>query len=619
MIPNILTYRNHPRQHLSALRLVRSFTPLKLTVLVWMILASFYSQDLNAQFKASAPSQVAVGQQFQLVFELADDGNSFIAPEITDFRVLAGPSQSTSMSIINGSMSRSLSFTFVLQALKQGEFNIGPAKIRSHNKILESNALTIKVVPGKPGSSGSGQQDQGQETEENLIFARLELSKKNVDRGEQIIAAHKVYSRVSIVGHEGWELPSFDGFWKEDVEANSQVKVTNEVIDGVQYQVVELKRSILYPQKAGQITIDPTPIDLVIRQQSRRRGRSIWDMFDGGFQNVRKSVVAPAVTVNVKDLPVVGKPDDFAGLTGDFNMTVEIDKTEVTANDAVNLKVKISGDGNLFQVRAPEFNLPPDIEVYDPKTSDKIKVSGAGITGSRTFEYLLIPRYAGDFEIGPFSFSYFDPQKDKYVTVERDLIALTVEKGEGEPEIGGALNIANKEDLKVIGSDIRFIKQGQYPILSGADHFFRSMLFFALMFIPLLLMVGYFGYRAYISHTVGNETFYKSRAARSVASKRLKTAKKLMKDGDAAVFYEEVQKALSGFVADRFNVQQSEMSKERIKKEFTERQVPESATADYLKALSDAEFARYAGGSGTSPQAIYDQAEKAITSIQDHV
>lgn len=590
-----------------------------LTYCSFLALVGLLSDPAFGQFKASAPSQVAVGQQFQIVFELADDGNSFIAPEITDFRVLAGPNQSTSMSVINGNMSRSLSFTFVLQALKEGEFKIGPAKIRSHNKILESNPLKITVVKGKPGSSGGTQQAQGSQSDENLIFARLELSKRNVDRGEQIIASHKVYSRVSIVGHEGWELPSFEGFWKEDVEANSQVSVTNELIDGVQYQVVELKRSILYPQKAGKITIDPTPIDLVIRQQSRRRSRSIWDMFDGGFQNVRKSVVAPAVTVNVKDLPVSGKPDDFTGLTGNFNMTVEVDKTDVTSNDAVNLKLKISGDGNLFQVRAPEFNLPPDIEVYDPKTSDKISVRNSGISGSRTFEYLLIPRYSGDFELGPFSFSYFDPSTNKYVTINKDAISLKVAKGEGEPEIGGALNLANKEDLKVIGSDIRFIKQGQYPILSGNAYFYRSMWFFALMFIPLLILGGYFGYRAYISHTVGNETFYKSKAARSVATKRLKLAKKLMSQGDEVAFYEEVQRALTGFVADRFNVQQSDMNKERIRSEFESREVPESATEDYLKALSDAEFARYAGSSAGSTQAIYDQAERSITSIQDHV
>jgi hypothetical protein len=580
------------------------------------------AQTLNA----SAPSQVQLGQQFQIAFSIDDSGDNFTPPDFSRFRVLGGPNRSSSMQFVNGSMTQSLTLSFYLQAIEVGEIKIGSAQMMVDGKVVKSNPIKIKVLKGKAAATSgkkkpapqSGQQPAQSSAE--TLFGKLELSKRNVDRGEQIIAIHKVYSRVSVVNLEGLELPTFEGFWKEDIDPGAQIQVKDEIVKGVQYQVLELKKTILYPQKSGEIEIPETPVDLVVRQQSGKRSRSIFDMFGGGYQNVRASVKIPGVKINVKDLPASGKPADFTGLTGTFDMKTKVNRTELKSNETIDLKITIKGNGNLYQVRPPELDLPPDLESYDPKTSDNIKVSSSGISGSRTFEYLLIPRYAGEFELGPFTFSYYDPKKNKYVTKQSEMIVINVEKGEGE-EMGGQgnINIASKEDLKVIGSDIRYIKQGQYPILSQGDLFYRSGRFYLILLLPFLLLAGFFGYRGYIASTIGNEAHNKSKRAKSLSRKRLKSAEKLKSANQEADFYEEIQKAMSGFIADQFNIPQSEMSKERIASLFSDKEVPTEVSDAYLKVMSDAEFKRYAPSAGGSMNDIYDHALNAVINIQDHV
>lgn len=583
-------------------------------------------QSVAQTFKASAPAQVQQGQQFQVAFMIDDSGDNFTPPDFSKFRVLGGPNRSSSMQFVNGSMSQSLTLSFYLQAIEVGEIKLEPAQIVVDGKVVKSNPLKIKVIKGKAAANSGGQKQGGQNGQQatqnsaETLYGKLELSKRNVDRGEQIIAVHKVYSRVSVVNLEGLELPTFEGFWKEDIDPGAQIQVKDEIVNGVQYQVLELKKTILYPQKAGEIKIPATPVDLVVRQQSGKRSRSIFDMFGGGYQNVRASVVIPGATINVKDLPSSGKPADFTGLTGTFDMKTKVNRTELKSNETIDLKITISGKGNLYQVRAPELDLPPDVESYDPKTSDKIKVSSSGISGSRTFEYLLIPRYAGEFELGPFTFSYYDPKQNKYVTKQSEMIVINVEKGEGE-ESGtqGTINVASKEDLKVIGSDIRYIKQGEYPLLSKGDLFYRSASFYMILMLPFVLLAGFFGYRGYIASTVGNEAHYKSKRAKSLSRKRLKTSEKLKNANKEAEFYEEIQKAMSGFIGDQFNIPQSEMSKEKVASLFKEKEVPADVSDAYLKVMSDAEFKRYAPSAGGSMNEMYEQALNAVIKIQDHV
>ena len=593
----------------------------KFTYLSGLLALMLFSTSSMAQkLTASAPSQVQVGQRFQVTWELNANGSGFVAPEITNFQVLGGPNQSTSMQYINGSMSQSISFSYVLRASQEGEFEIGPARIKSGGNVGESNSLTINVVSGSSQSNSGGQKSQAQaqnNSNPSELFARVEVSKRNAYLGEKITADLKIYSRVTIVNFDDWKMPSFEGFWTKETTSNQQIQLQNEVIDGVMYQTGLIKQVVLYPQKSGEITIDPMELSVIVRERASGRGRSVFDQFFGGYQDSKRPIKSNSVTVDVKPYPA-GKPGDFSGLTGSLNMKAQLDKTETRSNEAVTLKVTVSGDGNLYQLQPLDIEFPPDIEVYDPKTSDNIKVSANGVSGSKTFEYVLIPRYAGDFKIGPFSFSYFDPNTGKFKTITQDAFDLIVEKGEGEEAISPAVNIANKEDIRLIGSDIRYIKQGQYPILNGTNYFYRSVPFYAAIGLPLTLFVLLIGYAQYQKAQGKDVVKLKSKRATGLAKKRLNKAKKLWDENQTASFYEEVFKALTDYTADKFSIPVAQLNKDKIRETFAAKNIPDETMSNFIGVLDKTEFARFAPGADKEMGSVYDEALQAIVNVENH-
>lgn len=598
---------------------------LRLTYL-FVLLGVLFSTDIHAQqLTGSAPSQVQVGQRFRVTWELNAGGSDFKAPEISDFRVLGGPNQSTSMQYINGSMSQSISFSFVLEAKEEGEFTLAPARIKSNGKTVSSNEIKIRVVKGQTqsatqsnSSGGQKKQTQASAGSDNNLFARIEVSKRNAYIGEKITANLKIYSRVSIVNFDDWKMPAFEGFWQKEIGQNQQIQLQNDVIDGVMYQTGLIKQVVLYPTKSGELTIDPMELSVIVRERAQGRGRSVFDQFFGGYQDFKKPIKSNSVKVNVKPYPGA-KPADFCGLTGKLRMKATIDKTETKSNEAVTLKIKVSGDGNLYQLQPLDIEFPPDIEVYDPKTSDNIKASANGISGSRTFEYVLIPRYAGDFQIGPFSMSYFDPASKSFKTERQDAFDLIVEKGEGDDDVASqGVNITNKEDIKLIGSDIRYIKQGQYPILNGKSYFYRSVPFYACIAAPLLLFVLLIGYAQYQKSQGKDVVRLKSKRATKLAKKRLVKAKKLWDDNQTGQFYEEVFKALSDYAADKFAIPMAELNKDRIRSTFSSRNVPEETTNSFIGVLDKTEFARFAPGADKEMGSVYDEALQAIVNVENH-
>ena len=584
----------------------------------------FSASSFAQQLTASAPSQVQLGQRFQVTWQVDANGSNFTAPQISDFQVLGGPNQSTSMQYVNGSMSQSISFSFVLRAAKQGEFTIAPAKIQVGGNVISSNELKINVRKGQQQASSGGQQQSQQKSNTQAasgdgkdLFAKVEVSKRNAYLGEKITVDLKIYSRVTIVNFDDWKMPSFEGFWSKETTSNQQIQLQNEVIDGVIYQTGLIKQLILYPQKTGDVVIDPMELSVIVRERSSNRGRSVFDQFFGGYEDSKRPVKSNSVKINVKPYPT-GKPGDFSGLTGKLKMNASLDRAETKSNEAVNLKVTISGDGNLYQLQAPDLEFPPDIEVYDPKTADNIKVSTSGISGSRTFEYVLIPRYAGDFKIGPFSFSYFDPSAGKFKTVTQEAFDLIVEKGEGEEAASPAVNIANKEDIRLIGSDIRYIKQGQYTIQNGTSFFYRSVPFYAAIGLPTLLFVLFLGYTQYQKSQGNDLVRLKSKRATGLAKKRLTKAKKLWDDNQTTSFYEEVFKALSDYAANKFEIPVSELSKDKIKAVLAEKSVPEETVAAFIRVLDKTEFARFAPGADKEMGSVYDEALASIVNVENH-
>ncbi len=601
---------------------------LKTTYFFLCVLGMLFSVTAIAQkLTASAPSQVQVGQRFQVTWELNGNGSNFVAPEISDFQVLGGPNQSTAMQFVNGTMSQSISYSYVLRAAKTGEFTIAPAKIKLNGNVIESNALTVNVIQGAQQANNSGQQSGGAQQQEqqqtkssassNDLFARVEVSKKSVYLGEKITVDLKIYNRVTLVNLDGWKLPSFEGFWSKETSSNPQFQWQNEVVDGVQYQTGLVKQFVVYPQKTGDVTINPMEFVAVVRERSSGRSRSVFDQFFGGYEDTQRAVKSNSVTINVKPYPS-GKPSDFSGLTGNLKMIATLDKTETKSNEAVNLKVTVSGEGNLYQLQALALEFPPDIEVYDPKTADNIKVGSNGISGSRTFEYVLIPRYAGEFKIGPFSFSYFDPSSGKFKTDTQEAFDLIVEKGKADEASSPSVNITNKEDIQLIGSDIRYIKQGKYPLLDGTSFFYRSVPFYAAVGVPILLFILLIGYAEY-QRSQGNDMgLLKSKRATGLAKKRLTKAKKLWDENKTALFYEEVFKALSDYAADKFQIPVSALSKDKIKAVLASKNVPEETVSAFIGVLDKTEFARFAPGADKQMGSVYDEALAAIVNVENH-
>lgn len=581
----------------------------------------------TAKLTATAPAQVGAGENFRISWELNANGSDFVAPEITDLQVLGGPNQSTSMQFVNGSMSQSISFSYIVRGMKEGTFEIGPARIKTGGQVVQSNALTIKVVK----SSAAAQQQGGQQSQAQQkpaqqqesgpsgddIFAKVEVSRTNVMVGDVITAKLKVYTRSSIVGFDKWELPSFEGFFNKPLDQGNQIQMEQEVLNGVTYQVGVIKTYVLYPQKSGQIEIGPLSMTAIVREQVQNRRRSFWDPFGMNYQDFEVPLKSKPVVITVNPLPS-GKPSEFSGLTGNFKLSAKMDKAMSKSNEAVNLTVTITGEGNLYQVKAPSITLPPDIEAYEPKVSDNIKLSAAGISGSKTFEYVLIPRYAGDFEIGPFEFSYFDPKSKSFKTSRQDAFQLIVEKGKGEEEGGRpAIAITGKEDIRLIGSDIRYIKQGQYALKAQGGHFYRSGLFFGLLAVPTILFLALMGYAAYMQKMGADVAGMKSRGATKLAKKRLETAKKLLAENKSTAFYEEVFKALTEYVAFRHHIPVSELTKEKMRETLAAKSIASAHIDGFIAALDKAEFARFAPGADKQMGSMYEEALGAIVNVEE--
>ena len=597
---------------------------------VWMLMLVLtglgWAYAAEISFEALAKSTVSVGERFQISFSLNNNGSGFKAPSFAGFEILSGPNQSTSMQFVNGAMSQSLTYTYVLQASKEGTFTIAPAKIKVNGTEIESNELKITVVKGaantqsqQGGKQQGTQGQQGSSSSDGQTFVRISFSKTKAYRGEAIVVTHKIYTKQSIVGFEDVKFPSYDGFWSEDIQQPQQITLNRENYNGEVYNAGVLKQSILYPQKAGKIQIEPFTVDVVIREQTRG-GNSIFDQFFGSYQDVKKSLKTSPTSLDILPYPLADQPSDFSGLTGDFSMKAEITKSQVEANEAVNLKITINGTGNMKQVNAPDLEFPPDIEAYDPKTSDNIKTNATGLSGSRTFDYLLIPRHAGEFKIGPFSFSYFDAVKGKYVALSQPEFTLTVGKGNSEEDKATGVTIASKEDLKVLGSDIRYIKTNEATVTEKGKYFFRSPLFFTLSGAPLLLYLGFFLWHRNMVKQSGNVALMKSRRANKIAGKRLALAKKFLQEKKRNEYYEEIFKALWGYISDKLSIPVAELTKEKIKETMLAKNVNEATINEFITLLDKAEFARFAPAGGEREMdTTYSESIDVISKIEGNV
>lgn len=576
----------------------------------------------NYSFTATAnPKVVSEGNTLQVSFTITNaNASDFKAPSFPGFEVVMGPSQSQQMNIVNGRRSSSVSVNYVLQAKKKGTYTIMPASVVINGNIVKSNNLTIQVV--EPSEEERIMREQQNQAEKDLstkamsyiknkVFMRLDVSKKDVYQGEQLVAEYKLYLHRDLEGAVSQtstpKIPLLSGFFSEEIEIPNPVQST-EIINGETYKSVLIKKVILMPQKSGKLTIDPLKMDFNIRlsvnepRQKKKKSRNspfddpFEDFFDdpffnrGSYREFPYTAASGSETINVKPLPD-NPPLSFNGAVGKLEMIASMNKTSTKTNEPVTLKVKISGNGNLKLIEPIDLKLPPDIEAFEPKINEDISINTNGITGSRTFEYLLIPRFSGNYTIGPIEFTYFDTDRNQYITVKSAAFNLVVEKGSGA-EYRAAGN--GKEELKVVGEDIRFIRKTSSGFFSPGDSFFGSWLFYVLATSPGLLFAFFFVYWRKRKDLYENEALVKSRRAEKIARQRLTLAKNYYDKGDKNKFFEELSKALWGYTGDKLHIPVSELTRDSAGASLKALNIREADIAFLMDIIDRCEFARFA-------------------------
>lgn len=604
-----------------------------LHIVIFSLLVNLSLIAQDAQFTASVnKNEIAVGERFQVTFQLNVSGSNFAPPSFDKFRVLSGPNQSSSMQWVNGQMSSSISFSYILAAVEEGEFNIGSASIKAGGKNYSSNPIKIKVVKGvaqqqqvQPNQQQQPQQhkqqpqqQQGSQNEiSGNLFLKLYTDKTKVYQGEQIVVAYKIYTRLSIVDNNVSKLPAFNGFWSQDIELPQQAKVTNEVLNGLAYNVATLKQSVLFPQRSGILEVDPLEMDIVVRMQDVSRPRSIFDQFFGMYKDVKYVVPSNALKVEVLSLPATGKPESFSGAVGKYSFEATLDKDKVKTNDAINLKIAITGRGNIKLIEPLKVKFPPDFEVYDPKISDKITTTIAGVNGRREFEYLVIPRHSGIFQIDPIEFSYFDPVQKQYVRLSSGDFKIDVEKG-SEPE-STSYQPVMKEDVKFIGRDIRFIKSGNAELKEKGKFFFNTLPYYALILSPLLVLLFSLIARKKLMEYNSDLVKVKSRRATKLAIRRLSTAKRLLAANNNIKFYEEVFGALYGYLGDKLNIPVSALTKDKVAEILRSRNTTDEVVNELNSVLDRCEIARFAPVNDISQKQVYENAVRIISRVEEEL
>lgn len=604
-----------------------------LFILVTTVLGVYAADEIT--FVASAPEVVVSGDQFRLTFTVNTQKiKDFRAPEIKGFDVLMGPSRSqqSSTQIINGNVTStsSITFTYILMAEKEGTFTIPGATIVADGTEKLSNSVQIKVLPpdqangsgsgnsSSEGAASSRSQAAGSKIGNKDLFITATASKTTVYEQEAILLTYKVYTAVNLRQLYG-EMPQLTNIYTQEVELPQQKTFTLEHYNGRNYNTTIWRQYVLFPQQVGKLEIPSITFEGVVAQLVA--SDDPFDAFFNGGSNyvdVKKNIVTPKVTIDVKTLPN-GKPANYSGGVGTFTVSSSISTKELKTNDAVTVKLIISGTGNLKLINTPEVEFPKDFEVYDPKVDNKFNLTREGLSGSKVIEYLAIPRHAGNFTIPPVEFSYFDLKTKSYKTVKTEAYNLKVEKGEGNADQVIA-DFTNKEDLKVLGKDIHYIKTKDTTLTRKDDFFFGTMSYYLWYIIPLILFIAFVIICRKQAIENANVAKVRTKKANKVASKRMKNAGKLLAENKKEAFYDEVLKALWGYISDKLSIPVSQLSKDNIEDELTRYGVAPELIKDFIDTLNECEFARYApGNQSEAMDKVYSSAVEVISKMENSI
>ncbi len=598
---------------------------------ILLLFVVIVNSAMAQKFTASASkTKVAVGETFQVTFSLNANGANFKMPALNEFDVYSGPNQSTSMSFVNGAMSQSITLSYIIAAKKEGKLTIPPASVTVNGASVQSNSIAIEVVKGG-ASNQQNQNNNGQQQNPTApssvdigdnLFVKTSVNKTKVYQGEQVTVTHKVYTRYQLRGFQDIKFPDYTGFWSQDLPSNNQqIQVSSENIDGVVFNVAELKKTYLFPQRSGKLQIEPMKVEVVVRKQSNRKPRDVFEQFfGGGYEDATYSVKSKPITIDVTPLPDANKPAGFAGAVGDYSFKAEVNKDKVKANDAINLTVTINGKGNIKLIDPLKVNFPEDFETYDAKTKENITTGATGVSGSKTFDYLVIPRHEGDYAIDHIDFSYFDPEKKQYITLPSPEFKIHVDKGKDGDGGANIFNPRNKEDVKVLGNDIRYIKTNNIQLLPKENYFFGSGLFYLGLIMPFVLFFAFIFVRRKRIEQNKDVVAVKSRKATKMAKKQLLVAEKHLKSNNKELFYVEIFKALYGYLSNKLNIPTANLNKETITDSLKIKNVSETTIQQLLSTLDNCEFAHYAPSAVSGDlKNIYDNTVQLITKIEDEI
>lgn len=581
---------------------------------------------LSQEFTASVnETNVANNERFQVSFVFSGDNinnlKKFKPPSFSNFLVLSGPNQSTSIQIINGVKTASLTYSYILQPEKIGTYSIGKASIEQNGQSFETKPLKMQVVKGsaKPKQKNTEQTISNEEISKNL-YIRAIIDKRKVYKGEQVTVVYKLYTRLTIASQMSInKLPQYHGFWAEELETVSNITFKTEVVNGKQFRVGVLKKVALFPSQTGKLEV--TPFELIVPVQiQRRRSRNIFDDFFGDpfgrGETIEYKAISNTVKVDVLPLPTEGKPKNFHGAVGDFKMEAAMNKTSTKTNEPLTLNVSISGTGNFELLEMPEINLPAGFEKYEPKITENVKNRGT-IRGSKTGEYLFVPRVVGIREIPPIEFSYFDPAREKYVSLKSEPFTLNIEQGEQVVNT----EVISKEDIQQLGSDIRFIKTSFSGIEKRSEYLINTNGFWIAGAAPFLLLAVLLGWKRRSVKLAGNVALLRYQKAQKVAKNRLKKAGKFLQEKNHKEFYTELSLALFGYLEDKLHILKAEFTIERASDELKLKGVKEGLLTDLKNSAEKCEYVRFAPGAEESAamKEMYDELAEVIISLEKSI
>jgi len=607
---------------------------------VFFTTVPFFSLAQKLTATASATS-IGLNNSIQVTYSLSGGkSEGFQQPSFSNFSVI-GTSITSGGGMtmyINGKKVQdgggSENWIYTILPAKAGKFTIGPAKVKVNGQWISSNSLTIDVSNTGSTSNNQQQNKQSQQTQAagtsaDDLFVKVFADKTSVMQGEQLTVTYKIYTRIPVSQYAIQKLPSFSGFWSYDLMKDKEKAVQyNETVNGQKYVVAEIRKVALFPQKSGKLSVDPLEVECIAQILVKKKANNPFgnffndpffndpffqNAFSSGYQEVKKTLKSNPLNIIVTGLPA-GQPDDFCGLVGSLKMEATLDKSEVKANDAVNLTVTLSGKGNLNLIDNLNIEFPPDFEVYDPQISENIS-SGNEISGSKTFTYLIIPRTPGNFTLKPVTLSYYDKSRRTYVSLSSGEIALKVGKGDGS---GGAYSSSGgKEDIKYIGNDIKFIDNKVFEVHPAGYFFFGSGLYLFLLLLAVALFIAVIILMRRYIKLQSNTSLLKHKRATKVALKRLKKANTFMKASQRENFYQELSKALWGYVCDKFSIPVCELSLDAARKTLSEKNIDETIRNKFIEILDDCEFARFAPAEASvGMEKLYNEAIEIISKTE---